>query len=177
VLLGVLLVGRRDPVQPAVEVVGRDLAQHGVDELRPAVPQHHPGQLDRRADRGVPRDTGAEQLMGAEREHVQHGRVHLAQGPVHALGDDRVVGPLAAQRAVDQLGGERRVPRVDAAFLRRLLPRLAQHGRKYEVGVRVPLVHGAQRLEGENADGVLAGAPVGLATGGLRALVGTGTHV
>ena len=63
------------------------------------------------------RDAGAEQLVRAEGEHVQHRRVDLAQRPVHAGGDDRVVRPLPAQRPVDQLGGQRRVPAVELAAL------------------------------------------------------------
>src|SRR5690606_11975775 len=68
-------------------------------------------------------------------------------------------GALVAQRAVHQLGGERRVPRVQLP----LLARLAQQRRQDEVGVGVPLVHGPQGLEGEDADGVLLGPTVRLA--------------
>ncbi|GAA4958950.1 hypothetical protein GCM10023238_27200 [Streptomyces heliomycini] len=158
VVLGVLVVGRRDPLQPAVEVVLRDLPQYGVDELGPPVAEHHPGQLDRGGHGGVRGDARAEQLVRAEVQHVQHRRVHLAQRPVHTGGDDRVVRPLTAQRAVHQLGGQRRVARLEVA----VLARLAQQRGQDEVGVRVPLVDGPQGLEGEDADGVLLGSAVGL---------------
>ena len=158
-VLGILVVGRCDPLQPAVEIVLRDLAQHGVDELGPPVAEHHPRQLDGGGDGRVRRDPRAEQLMRAEAQHVQHRRVDLPERPVHTGRQDRVVRPLPPQRPVDQLGGERRVPGVEVVFL----ACLAQQGRQHEVGVGVPLVHGPQRLEGEDADGVLLGPAVGLA--------------
>ena len=54
-------------------------------------------------------------------EHVEHRRVDLAQRPVDAGGDDRVVRALAAQRAVDQLGGEGGVPGVEVRRFSRAL--------------------------------------------------------
>ncbi len=170
VVLGVLVVGRRDPRQPPVEVVHGDLAQHRVDELGPSVAEHDPRQLHRGGHGGVARDARPQQLVGAQAEHVQHRRVHLPQRPVDALGDDRVVRPLPAQRAVHQLRRERRVPRVEVA----LLPGLAQQRRQHQVGVRVPLVHGPERLEGEDADGILLGPAVRLA--GLAGTAGLLAH-
>jgi hypothetical protein len=158
-VLGIVVVGRRDPLQPAVEVVLRDLAEHGVDEFRPSVAQHHPGQFDGGGHGGVRGDAGPQQLVRAQAQHVQHRRVDLAQRPVDTGRDDRVVRPLAAQRAVHQLGGQRRVPGVEVL----VLARPAQQRGQDEVGVRVPLVHGPQGLEGEDADGVLLGPAVGLA--------------
>src|SRR5690606_21151107 len=161
-------------LQPAVEVLPGDLAQHGVDELGPPVAEHHPGQLDGRGHGGVRRDPGAEQLVRAQAQHVEHRRVHLPQRPVDAGRDHGVVGALVAQRAVHQLGGERRVPRVQLP----LLARLAQQRRQDEVGIGVPLVHGPQGLEGEDADGVLLGPTVRLAgPAGPTGLVAHGKKV
>ncbi|CAM5499757.1 hypothetical protein SGLAM104S_02113 [Streptomyces glaucescens] len=155
-VLGVVLVGRRDPFQPAVQIVLGDLAQYGVDELGAPVAEHHAGQLHGGGHGGVRGDAGAEQLVRAEAEHVEHRRVDLPQRPVDAGGDHRVVGALPAQRPVHQLGGQRGVPPVELLGPL-LLARLAQQRRQHEIGVGVPLVHGAQRLEGEDANGVLLG--------------------
>ena len=114
-VLGVLVVGRRDLLDPAVEVVLRDLPQHGVDELGPPVAEHDPRQLDGGGHGGVGRDPRPEQLMDAQAQHVEHRRVDLAQRPVDTRGDDRVVRALPAQRPVHQLGGQRRVPPVEVA--------------------------------------------------------------
>ena len=166
VVLGVLLVGGRHLLKPAVEVVRRDLPQDGVDEPGPPVAEHHPGEFHARRDRGVARDPRAEQLVRAEREHVEHRRVDLAQRPVDAGRDDRVVRALAAQRPVDEFGGERRVPGVEVPAV----ARLAQQRGQDQVGVGIPLVDGPQRLEGQDADRVLLGTAVGLC-GLARAVV------
>jgi hypothetical protein len=137
--------------------VGGDLAQHGVDELGAAVAQHHAGQFHAGADRRVGGDAGAQQLVRAQRQHVEHRRVDLAQRPVHAGRQHRVVGALAAQRAVHQLGGQRGVPVVEVPGGARLAQQRGQH----EVGVGVAFVDGAQRLEGEETHRVLAGTAVG----------------
>lgn len=135
-----------------------DLPQHGVHELGPSVAEHHPRQFDAGGDGGVGGDAGAEQLVRAEREHVEHGRVDLAQRAVDAGGDDGVVRALAAQRPVHQLGREGRVPSVEVPGL----AGLAQERRQHQVRVGVPLVDRPQRLEGEHPDRVLLGLPVGL---------------
>jgi hypothetical protein len=51
-------------------------------------------------------DAGIQDLVGAEAENVEHRRVELGQGAVTAGGKDRVVGALAAQGAVGELGRE-----------------------------------------------------------------------
>ncbi len=168
--LGVVLEGRGDLGEPGVEVVAGDAAQDGVDEARAAVAEDDAGEFDGRRDGGVRGDAGAEELVGAEAEHVEHGRVDLAQRAVHARGDDRVVRTASAQRPVDEFGGERGVARVEAA----LLAGLAQERGQDEVGVGVALVDGAQGVEGEDADGVLARRPVRAAP--APAAVGGGRH-
>lgn len=167
VVLGVVLVRGGHLRHPAVEVVGGHLAQHRVDELGAPLPQHHPGQLHARGDRRVGRDTGAEELVHAHVQHVQDRRVDLAQRPVDAGGDDRVVRPLPAQRAVDQLGRQGRVPVVEVALGAGLLQQRGQD----EVRVRVALVDGPQDLEGEEADRVLLGAAVRLGGTATRLVV------
>jgi hypothetical protein len=57
---------------------------------------------------------GREQLVRAEAQDVQHGRVELVEGAVAACGEYRVVGALATQRPVGELGREGRVPAGDA---------------------------------------------------------------
>ena len=54
----------------------------------------------------VRRDAHGQQLVGADPQGVEDGRVQLVQRPVNAAGQDGVVGPLAAQGPVAQLGGE-----------------------------------------------------------------------
>ena len=112
-------------------------------------------------------DAGAEQLVGAKAEHVEHRRVDLAQRTVDAGGDDGVVRALVTQRAVDQLGGERGVAPVEAATGLCLAQQCGQD----EVGVGVALVHRPQCVEGELAYGVEPGSPVGRGAlrGALRA--------
>ena len=60
---------------------------------------------------------GGEQLMGAQAQHLAYGCVQLADGPVAARGEDRVVSAAASQRAVGKLGGERGVPAGDLALV------------------------------------------------------------
>ena len=156
-LLGVLVVGRRHPAQPGVQIRLSDLSQHGVDETRAPVTEHHPGQFHTRRDRRVGRDPGAEQLMGTEGEDVEHRRIDLAQRPVDTRRDDRVVGALPAQCPVDQLGGEGRVAGLETG----VLPGLPEQRRQHEIRIGVPLVDRSERLEGEDPYGILLGPAVG----------------
>jgi hypothetical protein len=73
-------------------------------------------------------DLGGKQLMRAEAKHIAYRRVQPV--PVAAGVEDRVVGAAAAQRAVGQLGGERRVPAGQ--------PALGEQGGQQQVGVGVP---------------------------------------
>ena len=84
-------------------------------------------------------DPGGQQLVRAEPQHLAQRRVEPVQVAVAADGEHRVVAALAAQRAVGQLGGQRRVPPGQAA--------LGQQRRQQQVGVGVPLGHGAQHVE------------------------------
>ena len=100
---------RRDPADPAVEVVLAHPPQHRVGEpgrTRPDVGAH---QRDGRRDRRVRRHPHRQQLVGAQPQRVEHPRLHLGQRPVDAGGEHGVVQALAAYGSGRQLGRERRV--------------------------------------------------------------------
>ena len=80
---------------------------------------------------------------GAQAQGVADLRVDLAERPARAGGEDHVELAGHAQRAVGQLGGQRRVAAVDLA--------VAQQGGQHQVGVRVLLVDRAQGREGRVA--------------------------
>ena len=85
-------------------------------------------------------DAHGQQLVGADPERVEDGRVQLVQRPVHAAGQDRVVGALAAQCAVAQFRGE-----AGVALVQVVVP---DPGGQHEVGVGVLGGDGAQHFEG-----------------------------
>ena len=137
---------RRGDLQPGVEVAGRHLAQDGVDETRRPRADDVPHQVDRGGHgrvRGHPR---REQLVRAEPEDLAHGEVEGVQVAVAADGEHRVVGALAAQRAVGQLRGQRRVPARQAT--------LGQRRREEQVGVGIPLRYRAEHVTGGPPDRV-----------------------
>src|SRR6516162_6929698 len=143
--------GRGDP---ALQVAGGHAAQHGVDETSRARPGDLPGQVHRRGHGRVRADPGREQLVCPEPEHVQHGRVDLAEAAGAAGGDHRVIGALPPQRAVAELGGQGGVTPGQ--------PLLVQQGGQEQVRVRVTLAHRAQDLEGHQprrADAPPGGTP------------------
>ena len=96
--------------------------------------------------RGMAANPGGEQLVGAQAQHLAHGSVQLADGPVAALCEDRVVGAAAAQRAVGKLGGERGVPAGDLA--------LVEDRRQQQVGVGAAVGDSVQDIVGGQARGV-----------------------
>ena len=101
--------------------VSREIApQHRVGEAGGAAAAGAAGQLDGLVDGGVGGDAGGEQLVGAEAQRIQHGRVDLLDAAVGGDLDDRVVGALAAQRAVGQLGRQRGIRGVEAGARDRL---------------------------------------------------------
>ncbi len=81
--------------------------------------------------------------MGTESQGVADTGVGRARGQVV---DDRVVGPEAAQRPTDQLGGERGVAPGDAA--------LTEQRGEGEVGVGVLLAHADEHVVGGQPGGV-----------------------
>src|SRR5699024_5013439 len=97
------------------------------------------GQGDRLGGGGVRGHAHVQQLIGAQPQYVPQRGVHLLQRTVHAGGEDRVEATLRTQRAVEQLGGERRVAPGDAVA--------AQQPGQAEVRVGVLLAHQAQALE------------------------------
>ncbi len=122
----------------AGEVLGGDLAQHGVHEGDRPGADDPPREVDGRGDGRVLRDPGAQQLVCAQAQDVEHGRVDLGERPVDARLQHRVVQALPAQGAVGQLGRQRRVAAVDAP--------LAQQPGQHEVGVGVLLADGDQHV-------------------------------
>ena len=96
---------------------------------------------------------------------VENGGVKLVQRPVHATGQDGIVGALAAQGPVAQFGGEAGVALVQAV--------MADAGRKHQVGVGVLGGYRAQdfkshqprrvRAAGALCGSVLGEAPLGAA--------------
>ena len=118
-----------------------------------------PDQVDGGADRGVRRHPHRQQLVGAQPQRVEHLGLDLRQRPVDAGGQHRVVRALPADRAADQLGGERRVAAGQ--------PVLAQHVGQHQVRVGVldpdRLEHvvrrGARRVDGRLAGGRPAARP------------------
>jgi hypothetical protein len=127
----VVVAARRGDLQPRLEVPGGDLPQHRVDE--PGRPRASDvlGEVHRRGDRGVGADPGGQQLVRAQPEHLAQRRVDPVQVPVAADGEDGVVAALTAQRAVGQLGGERRIPSGQ--------PTVSQQRRQQQVDIGVPV--------------------------------------
>ncbi len=123
------------PSHPAVEVVRGHLAQDRVDEAGRPVPDPVPHQVDGGGDRGVAGHAHRQQLVGAEPQRVEHRRV---DGTVGQRREDGVVRALAAERAADQLGRQRRVTTAQ--------PPLAEHLWQHQVGVGVVRGHRSQHV-------------------------------
>ena len=101
-------------------------------------------------------DAHGQQLVGADPQGVEDGRVQLVQRPVDAAGQDGVVGALAAQGAVAQLRGETGVALVQ--------PVVADPGRQHEVGVGVLRGDGTQHFKGHQPGRI---SPAGALGGGV----------
>ena len=86
-------------------------------------------------------DPHAQDLVGAQAQHVQDDGVELVQGPVDAVGQDGVVPAAQAQGAVGQGGGEAGVAPVQAFGV--------EQGRQDEVGEGAVLVDPGQGLQGD----------------------------
>ena len=151
VALEVVGASRGRDLEPGLQVAARDAAQDGVDESGRPRADHVPDQVDGGGHGGVRGDPGAQQLMGAEPEDLAHGGLQGVQLAVAAHGEHGVIGAPAAQRAVGELGGQRGVPAAE--------PALGQRGREQQVGVGVPLGHGAQHVAGGPAGRIGAAAP------------------
>ncbi len=145
-IFGFVRLVAEQQVQPLLEGAGGDFAQHGVDEGRGSGADHGAGQADGLVQRGVGGDAHGQQLVGADPQRVEDGRVQLVQRPVHAAGQDGVVGALAAQGAVAQFRGEAGVALVQAV--------VPDPGGQHEVGVGVLGGDGAQHFEGHEPGGV-----------------------
>ena len=143
-----------------VQVAGGDAAQDRVDVAGDARADHRLGQVDRGGDGGVGADPGVQQLVGAEAEDVEDRRVELVQRAVAARGEHRVIGALAAQGPVGELGREGGVTAGELAVSEEL--------RQQQVGVslavadrREDVVGGAARV-GRGADARPGCSPLGL---------------
>ena len=75
-------------------------------------------------------DPHAQDLVGAQAQHVQDDGVELVQGPVDAVGQDGVVPAAQAQGAVGQGGGEAGVAPVQALVFIRIGRCLSEIKRK-----------------------------------------------
>jgi hypothetical protein len=124
----VLLAGNQ-LVQPLVQGAGRYLPEHGIDQCRRAGADDRTGQADRLVKGRVGRYTHCHQLVDPDAQGIQDSRIQLVQGPVHAAGEDGVVGSLVPQRPVTQFGGESGVAPVEAV--------LPDARRQHQIGVGV----------------------------------------
>ncbi len=176
--LAVVIGGRvgGDDLQPAVGVAGGDPAQDRVDVAGRTVARHRLDEVDRGRDGGVGADPGAEELVRAEPEHQSDRRVELVKRAVAARGEHRVVGALAAQRAVGELGREGGVATGDVA--------VGQQLGQQQVGVGLAALHRRQDVVGGAAGvarpaGAVALGRVGAGRAGTarRAVPGTRTPV
>ena len=106
-----------EPVDPGVQVGLGDPSQHGVDIPCAAGLVAGPDQIDGRRDGGVRRDPGAQDLVGAQPQGVDHHPVQVGDRPVAAGRDHRVQLTEGPAAAVGQFGGQRRVPTGQAALV------------------------------------------------------------
>ncbi len=100
---------RSDDLEPGLEVAGRHPPQHRVDESCRAPPGYRNRQVNCGRHGGMRLDPHTEQLMGPQPEHIEHWWVDIAQVPIGAHPDDRVVASQVSQRSVDQLSRQSRV--------------------------------------------------------------------
>src|ERR671927_501857 len=84
--------------------------------------------------------------MDADAERVQDGRIQLLERPVHASGQNGIVGSLVPQCTVAQFGGEPGVAPVETM--------LANTCRQDEVGVSVLRRDRAQHLKSHQPGGI-----------------------
>src|SRR5665213_2463162 len=84
--------------------------------------------------------------MRTETKDVEDQRIERVERAIDKVTEDRVVGAECPQRAVDQLGRERRIARFE--------PTTGKQTRQHKIGVGVLLAHGTQRVECDHADRV-----------------------
>src|SRR5262250_1777616 len=102
--------------------------------------------------------------MSAEPQCLADRRVERAELTVAADAQHRVIAALSTERAVAELGGQRRVPATK--------PALCDELRQQEVGVRVPAVDGKQHVKRYPA-GRIAARPPGRTTAARGRLPGS----
>ena len=107
----------RQPLDPGVQVGLGDPAQHRVDVAGATWLVARPHQVDGRRDRRVRRDPGAQDLVGAQPQGVDHHAVQLGDRPITAGRDHRVQLTERPAAAVGQLGGQRGVPAGQPALV------------------------------------------------------------
>src|SRR4029453_13639334 len=126
--------------QPRVDIALGYPAQHRVGIPGRSGAGHQPDQVDGGRDRARGRHPHAEQLVRAEPQQVEQGRIDLRQRAVHAGGEHHVPGAAAAQCAVAELDRECGVPAGDTG--------LPQDRRQRQIGVRVALVDVSKQVIG-----------------------------
>src|SRR5450755_517274 len=84
--------------------------------------------------------------MRTKAQDVEHQRIERVEWAIDEVTQDRVIGPQRPQRAINQLGRERRITSLE--------PAAGEQPWQHEIGVRILLAHGAQRVERDNADRV-----------------------
>ena len=97
------------PVQAAT-ILGRHLAQHRVDQRRRPGADDRAGQSDGLVQGRMRRNPHGQQLVRPDPQRIQNCRIQLLQRPVHAAGQDGVVGALPAQRPVASAPSRNRRP-------------------------------------------------------------------
>ena len=120
---------RCELIHPDVLVALGYLAQHRIHETGRPHAVLCADEIDRGGHRRMRSDACAQQLIGAQAQHVEELTVDLGDRATRGRRDDRVDNVLRACGPVGQLGGQRGITAGDVA--------LAQHLRQNEVGVGV----------------------------------------
>src|SRR5262245_50833268 len=107
---GAVLPGRRGDLQPGGQVTGGNAPEYRVHEARRSRPGHVLDQVYGGGDGRVRADPGSQQLVRAEPQRLAHDCVERVEAAVAADGQDRVISAQAAQRAIAELSGQRRIP-------------------------------------------------------------------
>ena len=107
-------IGRRDGVQPGVEVPLTDPAHHGIDQTGSPGTIDLPGQRNGGVGSRVDRHPHTQQLVRAEPQRVEHSPVDPGDWPVGGNLDDRVVDTAQSRCAIGHFGGECRIAAAQA---------------------------------------------------------------
>ena len=113
-------------------VLAGDRAKDGIDETDGAIRQVLSGDIDGGGNSSVVGHSHVEELVGAHTQDDKRARIEISKRAINVARDDPVKAANRAQRAVDELGGERCIPirKVTVA------PRLTQSLRQNDVRKR-----------------------------------------